>query len=218
MCGRFTLYSSKKIIADLFRLHGIPNLAPRYNISPSQQVAVVRATQTDRELAMLRWGLIPGWAKDSKIAPINAQAETADKKPFFRHAMKKQRCLVPADGWYEWKAEGKKKLPFYFGAKDGAPVALAGLWESWEKDGELLETFALLTTEANKVAATVHTRMPVIIPSDEFERWLDLGNQDVATLQDLLLPSQAEKLVVRPVSTRVNNPKNEEAECIEALA
>jgi putative SOS response-associated peptidase YedK len=128
--------------------------------------------------------------------------------------MKKQRCLVPSAGWYERKPEGKKKLPFYFGAKDGGPLALAGLWESWEKDGELLETSALLTTEANKLAATVHTRMPVIIPSEDFERWLDPGNQNVASLQDLLRPSPAERLEVRPVSTRVNNPKNEGAECI----
>jgi putative SOS response-associated peptidase YedK len=132
--------------------------------------------------------------------------------------MKKQRCLIPADGWYEWKAEGKKKLPLYFGAKDGGPLALAGLWEAWEKDGELLETFALLTTEANKLAATVHTRMPVIIPAGAFERWLDLDNQDVASLQDLLHPCPAARLVVRPVSTTVNNPRNEGAECIEAVA
>jgi putative SOS response-associated peptidase YedK len=127
----------------------VPELFPRYNVAPTQQVAAVRTSEGGRELVMLRWGFLPKWSKDKKLAPINAMAETAADKPFFRSAFKKRRCLIPADGWYEWQGTGKRKQPFFFGAKDGKPLALAGLWESCELDGELLDTCAILTTSAN---------------------------------------------------------------------
>jgi putative SOS response-associated peptidase YedK len=179
---------------------------------------VVRATGTERELSLLRWGLVPGWARNVTIAPINAQAETAATKPFFSDAMKKKRCLVPTDGWYGWKVGGKKQQPYFFGAKDFGPLAFAGLWESRERAGQLLETFAVLTVAANELAATVHQRMPVIVPAGYFGRWLALDKQDASSLRRLLCRCPPARLFVRPVSTRVNNPKNEGAECIEAIA
>jgi putative SOS response-associated peptidase YedK len=130
MCGRFVLYSSGETIAEAFDEAEVPELLPRYNIAPSQPIAVIRTCPNGRELALLKWGLVPSWAKDAKMAPINAKAQTAAEKPFFRHAMRKKRCLVPANGYYEWKAEGKKKQPYFFGPRDGKPIAFAGLWES----------------------------------------------------------------------------------------
>jgi putative SOS response-associated peptidase YedK len=216
MCGRFALYSSGETLADAFDRSSVPELQPRYNVAPSQPVAVVRATPEGRELALLKWGLVPSWTRDKKLAPINAMAETAAEKPFFRSAMQKRRCLVPADGWYEWQPTGgKKKQPYFFWAKDGRPLAFAGLWESWEHEGELLDNCAILTTDANEVAAPAHNRMPVLIPPDSYARWLEMANQDVASLQDLLRPYPTETPFARPVSTLVNNPRNDDSQCIQ---
>jgi putative SOS response-associated peptidase YedK len=220
MCGRFSLTSSSAVIAEIFHALNVPELLPaRYNIAPSQDIAAVRQGASEREFAWLRWGLIPPWAKDKKLAPINAMAETAATKPMFRSAFKRRRCLIPADGWYEWQATGgTHKRPYFFGAKDGKPLALAGLWESWEHEGESLETCAILTTDANEVAAPVHNRMPVILPAEAHADWLDPANQDAASLQDLLRPFPADLLFARRVSTYVNNVKNQGPQCVEPVA
>jgi putative SOS response-associated peptidase YedK len=179
MCGRFTLYSSGDEIARAFAV-GVTELVPRYNIAPTQSVAVVRARAGGRELAWLRWGLVPSWAKDAKIAPINAKAETAAERPFFRVALRQRRCLVPADGWYEWQGQGKHKQPYFFAPTDGKPLAFAGLWETWGRAGEALATCAILTTAANELTAPVHDRMPVILPAEAYTAWLDPANQTLA--------------------------------------
>jgi putative SOS response-associated peptidase YedK len=161
--------------------------------------------------------LVPAWAKDKKLAPINAKAETAADQPMFRAAFRQRRCLIPADGYYEWQARGAKKQPYFFGPRDGLPFAFAGLWESRQGDGEKLETCALLTTEANELAADVHDRMPVILPPAAYGRWLDPGNQDVASLQELLRPYPARGWFARPVSTLVNNPRHDDPRCVQGV-
>jgi putative SOS response-associated peptidase YedK len=157
MCGRFTLFAPTEQVAETFTVP-VPELFPRYNIAPSQPVAVVRAAPGRRQLLVCKWGLVPGWSRDGK-GFINARAETAHDKPAFRSAFRKRRCLVPADGWYEWKAEGRRKQPYLFGPTDGRPLAFAGLWEAG-RAGLALDTCAILTTGANELAAPVHDRMP----------------------------------------------------------
>jgi putative SOS response-associated peptidase YedK len=200
------LYSSAEQVAEEFDLADTPIIVPHYNAAPTQTLPVVRATTDGRELALLKWGLVPSWAEGKKMpAPINAMAETAATKPYFRGAFKKRRCLVPADGYYEWlKLDAKHKQPFFYGAKDGKPLALAGLWEG--------ETFTILTTEANELAARVHNRMPVIVPHVVYGVWLDPAYQDV---HDLLRPYPADLLFARKVSTYVSNAKHQGPECIE---
>jgi putative SOS response-associated peptidase YedK len=219
MCGRFVLSSSPKVIAEIFHALNVPELLPkRYNIAPTQDIASVRQGASGRELAWLRWGLIAPWAKDAKIAPINAQAETAATKPFFRHAMKKRRCLVPADGYYEWKATGgKAKQPYLFAPADGKPFAFAGLWEAAELKGEQVESCAVLTTNANELAAPVHSRMPVILPAQAYDAWLDPANQDAGSLQELLRPYPAGRMRCYPVSTWVNNPRHDDLRCVQGV-
>jgi putative SOS response-associated peptidase YedK len=219
VCGRFTQTSSPKVIAEIFHVLCVPELLPaRYNVAPSQAVAVVRAIEGSRELAFLKWGLVPSWAKDKKLAPINAMAETAATKPMFRSAFKRRRCLIPADGWYDWQATGgTHKRPYFFSPKDGKPLALAGLWELWEYEGESLETCAILATDANEVAAPVNNRMPVILPADAYTDCLDPANQDAASLQDLLRSYPGDLLFARRVSTYVNNVKNQGPQCIQGV-
>jgi putative SOS response-associated peptidase YedK len=220
MCGRFTQTSSPKVIAEIFHVLGVPELLPaRYNIAPSQPVAAVRAGASGRELAFLRWGLIAPWAKDAKLAPINAKAETAPDKPMFRSAFRKRRCLIPADGYYEWQATGgKAKQPYLFIPKDGKPFAFAGLWESAEPEGEKIESCTILTTDANELAAQVHKRMPVILPPEAYAEWLDPANQDAASVQGLLLPYPADSMRSYAVSTWINNPRHDDARCVEPAA
>jgi putative SOS response-associated peptidase YedK len=160
MCGRFLLFSEASSLASHFDLTGFPELAPRYNIAPTQPVLAVRAGSTGREAALLRWGLVAPWAKDTKQAPINARSETAADKPTFRHALRKRRCLVPADGFYEWAALGGRKQPYCFRSWDGKPFAFAGLRERWEGPTGPVESCAILTTEANELVRPVHDRMP----------------------------------------------------------
>ena len=167
MCGRFTLYLTYKDLLEIFHVDEILSYEPRYNIAPSQEVLAVREEEEKRHLVLLRWGLIPPWADDPKIAfrTINARSETAHKTPSFRSAFKKQRCLIPASGFYEWKREGKSKQPFYIQRKDSQPMAFAGLWEHWEdqKGEERIESCTILTTNANQEVSQVHDRMPVIL-------------------------------------------------------
>ncbi len=216
MCGRFFFLSSGPPIADLFQLAGVPDLAPRYNIAPTQPVAVVRVAEGARELVQLRWGLIPPWAKDAKVAPINARSDTVADKPTFRHAFRKRRCLVPADGFYEWKATGgKHKQPYCFRLTDDRPFAFAGLWERWTAPDGPVESCAILTTEANERVRPVHDRMPVMLDAADFGRWLEPVEQDAAALAGLLRPYPSERMRGYAVGPCVNSPRIDDARCLE---
>ena len=207
----------------LFNWDGSP-LAPRFNIAPSQPVAAVRVTaeQPERRLAMFRWGLIPSWAKDPAIGNrlINARGESVAEKPSFRNAFRRRRCLVLADGYYEWEKRGTKgkKQPYYFTVQDGEPFALAGLWERWhDADDHLLETCTIITTAANETARAIHDRMPVILNAADYDLWLDHDVSDAERLKPLLRPFPAELMAAYPVDTTVNNPRNETPECVARL-
>jgi putative SOS response-associated peptidase YedK len=212
MCGRFTLSASGAQLAQQFGLAEAPQLQPRYNIAPTQAVAVLRAGPHGRELAMLRWGLVPSWAKDLSIGArmINARAETAAEKPAFRVALQQRRCLILADGFYEWQALPGGKQPFYFQVGGGAPFAMAGLWERWRQpEGGELQTCTILTTAANPLLAPLHDRMPVILPADQYDTWLDPQLRAADAVVPLLAPYPAEAMGAHPVSTAVNRVAND---------
>jgi putative SOS response-associated peptidase YedK len=211
MCGRFTLLRPTKEVAEAFDLDGVPELAPRYNVAPTQAVLTVRAGAAGREWALMRWGLVPSWSADARGAAklINARAETAAKKPAFRAAFKARRCVVPADGFYEWVQVGRKKQPNHFTLRDGRVFGFAGLWEVWQKDGEHLETVSILTTEANEVVRFAHDRMPVILPNGAERAWLERGPEE------LLRPYPAAEMAVRAVSDHVNSAGNEGPGCLQ---
>jgi putative SOS response-associated peptidase YedK len=225
MCGRYTLRTRLNLVLSQFSAEQSPYQdwslwGPRYNIAPTQTVPAVRQPEqgAKRELVALRWGLIPSWAKDAKIAysTINARADTVATKPAFRSAFKKRRCLVVADGYYEWLKEGKAKLPQLYEMDDGWPFAFAGLWEWWGgPDGKSpVESCSLITTDANELAAKVHDRMPVILPPEDYDLWLDPEFEDREKLQSMLRPFPGDEMRVRPVSTHVNNARNEGPECL----
>jgi putative SOS response-associated peptidase YedK len=215
MCGRFTLKTSKARIKEMFRLQRIGEFDPRYNIAPSQQVLAARfePDSGQREGVMFKWGLIPVWAKDAKIGNslANARADTVATKPAFRSAFRRRRCLVIADGFYEWGKGDGGKVPYYFQMKDGSPFAFA---ERWEKGEEPIESCTLITTDANGVVGQVHDRMPVILMPDEYDRWLNPAEQGVETLQALLRPLPDDCMTCHAVSKLVNNPRNERPECV----
>ena len=218
MCGRFYLFSSGAAVADLFDLAGPVEVSPRYNIAPSQPVAAVRLGENGRELVALRWGLIPSWAKNAKFAPINARAETAADKPTFRQAMRKRRCLIPSNGFYEWMKTGKAKQPFCFRLLDDKPFAFAGLWDRWEGPTGPVETCCILTTAANDLVSPPHDRMPVMLDRGYFEQWLDPAEQNAEALVWMLRPYRAEAMRAYPVSPLVNSPKNDDVGCLEPVA
>src|SRR4051794_17675419 len=211
MCGRYTLLASPEALREQFGLVEVPVLAPRYNVAPTQKVAAVRRTAgaEGRELALLRWGLIPPWADDPAIGNrlLNARAETVADKPSFRSALRCRRCLVLADGFFEWQTSRGKKQPYYFRLRDGRPFALAGLWERWAR-GEhgTVESCTLVTTEANDLVRPLHERMPVILPPDAYEVWLDPAVEHPERLRPLLRPCRADEMTAYPVSVRVNSP------------
>jgi putative SOS response-associated peptidase YedK len=222
MCGRFTLTDPDQDLVEQFQLSGIPNLQPRYNIAPTQPVAAVRrdAESMAREMVLFYWGLIPFWAKDPSIGArmINARAETAADKPAFRAAFKRRRCLVVADGFYEWQKQDGGKQPFFIFMRDQRPFAFAGLWEHWEgADGSAIESCTLLTTQPNELVKPLHNRMPVILAPDDYELWLDVDVQDIARLQPLLRPFPAARMDAYAVSRRVNRPENDDPAVIEPL-
>jgi putative SOS response-associated peptidase YedK len=224
MCGRYTLTSKGDELALLFDLRELPLLPPRYNMAPTQEAAVVRVLEPggERRLAPLKWGLIPYWAKEASIGNrlINARAESVAEKPAYRFSFKKKRCLVAADGFYEWKKEGKAKQPYLIHREDGKPFAFAGLWSTWknpEQGGALVETFTILTTDANDLLRPLHDRMPVIVDPENFDLWLDPRQEDAAVLQPLLVPHAVEGFEAFPVSRVVNSPANDVASCIEPL-
>jgi len=221
MCGRFTLRSPAAAVAEQFALPEVPPLAPRFNIAPSQPVAVVRLApntpQPRRELVLLRWGLIPAWAKDPAVGNrmINARAETAAEKPAYRVAFRQRRCLLPADGFYEWQGAGRRKQPYFIHFRDDRLFAFAGLWESWQgADGSYIESCSLLTTEPNELLRPIHNRMPVILAPNSYGPWLD-PTAPADTLAPLTPPYPADEMAAEPIGTRVNNPARDDPQCIE---
>jgi putative SOS response-associated peptidase YedK len=224
MCGRYTLRVSPAELAEIFGVLETIEWSPRYNIAPTQMVAAVRPVEqgSGRELALVKWGLIPFWAKDAKIASslINARAETVATKPAFRAALKKKRCLIPADGFYEWQTiPGQKtKQPYFIGVRDVPVFAFGGLWEHWTSpEGTRVDTCTIITTDANELMRQVHTRMPVILDPADYSRWLDRDRQDPQEVLPLLKPFPAEKMQLVPVSTLVNSPRNDKPECVQGL-
>jgi putative SOS response-associated peptidase YedK len=222
MCGRFLLFSSGDEIARHFDLaEEVPDGVPRYNVAPTQQVLCVGLSREGKPApARLRWGLVPPWATEPRPAIINAKVETAADKPAFAEALSQRRCLIPADGYFEWAGTGKEKRPWHFRLQGGGLFAFAGLWGSWRpSSGPPLLGCALLTTAANSVVQPVHARMPVILPPDRYAAWLDRGLDDPAAVLALLAgPSPADALEASPVGTYVNDPKHEGPECIQAPA
>lgn len=224
MCGRFSQSQPAEAIARAFQVADVPPLTPRYNIAPTQSVATVLQTpeRKNRQFKMLHWGLIPSWAKDPKMGArlINARAETVAEKPAFRTAFRQRRCLVVADGFYEWQQQEdkKQKQPYYFRLNDGCPFAFAGLWERWQDaNGEEIESCTLLTTEPNELMRPIHNRMPVILDPKDYDLWLDPEVKKPELLQPLLHPYSTEEMTAYPVSKAVNKPSNDTAECIESI-
>lgn len=215
MCGRFAFYSPSEATAALFGVSGSLTVEPRYNIAPTQYLAAIRNDEGEgRELVMLRWGLVPFWAKDPSIGNrmINARAETVAEKPAYRTAYRRRRCLVLADGFYEWHKEGSVKTPYYISLESGGPFALAGLWEHWQskETDESLQTATLITTAANEFMATLHHRMPVILVPATADRWM--AGDD---LQADTIAADCPALSAWPVNRRVNNARNEGDDLIE---
>jgi len=209
MCGRFIQYASGAVLAERFQLPVRPDLTPRYNVAPGQPIGAVRIAGTGgREWVTLRWGLVPAWAPEPKTSysTINARAETVADKPAYRQAFRRRRCLIPADGFYEWRKLGARKQPYCIAPTDGQPFAFAGLWERWERDGQVLESGTILVTQANALIASIHDRMPVILDPVDEARWLDSRLTDPAALRPLLVPCPPERLRLWPVSLAVNRP------------
>jgi putative SOS response-associated peptidase YedK len=221
MCGRFTLRASASVIAEQFALFEVAPFNARFNIAPTQPVPVIRVQPgrtPSRELVWLRWGLVPGWAKDPAIGSrlINARAETATEKPAFRAAMRQRRCLIAADGFYEWQGSGRTKQAYFIRLRDDRPFAFAGLWEAWEgPDHSMLETCTLLTTGPNDIIRPIHDRMPVILPPAAYSEWLDPAVDDPRRLSPLLVPYAGERMEAYPVGHFVNSPSHDSPGCIE---
>jgi len=212
MCGRYVITSSPEAIRQLFGYAEQPNFPPRYNVAPTQPVPIVRIVEGKRQFALVRWGLIPAWVKDPRAVSllINARGESVNDKPAFRNAMKRRRCLFPADGFYEWQRVGERKRPFFVGPKSGGPIAFAGLWETWiGPNGEEQETAAIVTTAANRTCAPIHDRMPVILAPAAFDLWLDCARVDAKTAAALIAPAPDNLLDVREISSAVNRVAND---------
>src|SRR5437762_6116276 len=206
MCGRYLITSAPEAMRRLFRYLEQPNFPARYNVAPTQPIPIVRLAEGRRQFALVRWGLIPAWVKDPRTFSllINARGESVNDKPAFRNAMKRRRCLVPADGFYEWKEEGGRKRPFLVRPKNGGPIAFAGLWECWMgPNGEEMETAAIVTTAANRTLGAIHTRMPVVVPLDAFDFWLDCANVDATTAAALLTAPREDFFEAYEISTAV---------------
>lgn len=223
MCGRYTLAAPEEALLEAF---DVPDLtfdyAPRYNIAPGQPAPVVAEDADGRRIGLLDWGFLPSW-KDEPSSPfVNARAESVASKRSFAEAFRRRRCLVPADGFYEWRSEGGRKVPYWFHPSDGGVISFAGIWETWraaasgEDEAEPRHTFAILTTDANADVSPVHHRMPVVIPASGRDRWLD-REASVAVLEGLLSTAPDGTFDVRRVSTRVNRPDDDDAELIEAV-
>jgi len=225
MCGRFARRSTREVLAEWFGvdLEEAPQFSQSYNVAPQSVQPVVRLGRDSGapEFALMRWGLVPFWAKDAKIgySTINARSEEVASKPVFREALRKRRCLVPADAFYEWaRQDAKNKRPYAIALKSGEPYAFAGLWESWKpKEGEALETFSILTTDANQVLEPIHNRMPVILEPKNYRRWIEPASAERLPV-DLLRPFDAERMTAWPVSQRMGNVRNNDPELLELVA
>ena len=219
MCGRFKLAATSRFVAEHFDLAEVPFLEPRYNVAPGQTVLVVRPSSGARQLAALHWGLVPSWAKDVKIGYrlLNARCETVEEKPAFRAAFRKRRCLIPADGFFEWQKTGRKKQPFLFQVNDGL-FAFAGLWEHWQNsDGETLESCTILTTEANELVRPLHDRMPVIVAPADYASWLEPQVVAEEEVDRLFRPFAATAMTAMAVNPWVNDARHEGPLCIEPV-
>jgi putative SOS response-associated peptidase YedK len=221
MCGRYRLSRRKQIVEEYFDAGTGDDWAPRYNIAPTQSVPVIRQNPKEprREMSLMRWGLIPSWTKGISGPPmINARSETAATMPAFRDPMKLRRCLVPADGFYEWQKKGNAKQPFCFEVNDGELFAFAGIWDRWkDPSGQWIKSCSILTTTPNTVTSAVHDRMPVILDRDSYDLWLDPGIQNVAAISELLKPYDARLMRCFPVSTRINHVANDDEECSKVV-
>lgn len=219
MCGRFSLVTDAEGVMGFFNVLYCPELQPRYNIAPTQEVPAVVLMDGERRVVMLRWGLVPSWAKDPAIGQrmINAKSETVAEKPSFRAAFRRRRCLIPATGFYEWQARPGGKQPYNIRPAAGGLMAFAGLWEHWEANGEVLRSCTILTTAANTAIASIHDRMPVILDRAHHAAWL-AGDASPAVLQAMLRPCPEDLLIAEPVSRHVNSPSNDDPECIQRLA
>lgn len=219
MCGRYRLSRRKQVVEEYFdSVSGEVDWIPRYNIAPTQPIPVIRQNPKEpiRELSLVRWGFIPSWAKDPSVAVkmINARSETADTKPAFRDALKSRRCLIPADGFYEWARTGKSKQPYCFEVDEGELFAFAGIWDRWkDPSGKLVETCSILTMTPNTVTSPVHDRMPVILDPEGYDLWLDPGMRNVAAASELLKPYDARTMRSYPVSTHINLVTNDDEAC-----
>ncbi len=216
MCGRYTLTVDIDAVARAFHVAPALQTTPRYNVAPTQEVVSILRDET-KHLDFLRWGLIPSWAKEESIGAkmINARAETLAEKPSFKRLLQGKRCLIVADGFYEWKQEQGGKTPMYFTLPNHEPFAFAGLWDVWKRpDGQQIRTCTIITTEPNDLVVPVHNRMPVILPIDAQEEWLDPAQHDTHVLQQLLKPYTASEMFVHPVSKKVNSPQYDSADLI----
>jgi putative SOS response-associated peptidase YedK len=219
MCGRYTLRSRGKAKPYGVPESQLPLLSPRYNIAPTQDVPVVIERKNGREIEMLKWGLVPSWSKDADAdggGLINARAETLERKPSFAESFLKRRCLIPADGFYEWKRSGKLKQPFFFQMKDESLFAFAGIWDKWQSGDVSITSCAIITTTPNELLATIHDRMPVILTADAYDAWLR-DDADPRELKQLLAPYPAAAMKSFPVSTKVNSALVEEAGLVEPI-
>jgi putative SOS response-associated peptidase YedK len=218
MCGRFTLRASTVELRKAFPFADIPELPPRYNIAPTQQVPAIRMDDDKPEFAFFRWGFLAPWAKTPKDQPqpINAKSETVAQSRMFAKALQSRRCLVLADGFYEWVPAGKAKQPYYIRLKGEAPFAFAGLWGAWHGDDETVESCTIVTTDANELLRPLHNRMPVILNAADYTRWLDTSS-DASEVAGLLAPFPADRMRYDAVSRTVSNPRNEGPACIEPL-
>ena len=217
MCGRFMLNSDAAAIATEFEIETVRGVEPRYNIAPSQPVLIIRNEDHGRTAIEVRWGLIPSWSRDPKIGNrlINARSETVAKKPAFRAAFRRRRCLVPASGYYEWQARPGGKKPFFIYAAAAGCFAIAGLWERWQRDDQVIESCTVLTCDANRRLSEIHNRMPVVIRRDAYNLWLNAA-AELSALTAVLKPAPDSSFDMHPVSKRVNSPRNDSIECIKA--
>lgn len=218
MCGRFNLITDAQGLVEFFNVLYCPELSPRYNIAPTQEVPAVVLIEGARQVVMLHWGLVPSWAREPSIGNrlINARAETAASKPSFRTAFRRRRCLIPASGFYEWQMRSGGKQPYHIHPPGGGLMAFAGLWEHWEAQGQVLRSCTILTTAANAAIAPLHDRMPVILDRADHATWL-AAESSPEVLQALLRPCAEDWLIADPVSRHVNSPANDDSACIQSL-
>jgi putative SOS response-associated peptidase YedK len=222
MCGRFTLYTTELQLREIFALENpaLPGLKPRYNIAPSQPVPIIRIGNAGREMVMARWGLTPHWSKEAKTrySTINARIETVADKPAYRTPFKHRRCLIPADGFYEWAIISGRKMPHYIRRKGGGPFAMAGLWDRWEGNGESLESCSIIVMPSCGVMKPLHERMPAILAPTEYDLWTDPSVTDKAEILNCLDPAYSSQLEIQPISPWVNSPKHDDKRCLEPVA